>query len=461
MKQTHTYPYIPNSVPEVKAAMLAAIGAQSIEELFAEIPSELRMQRPMDLPEALLSEHALKRHVQSLLARNRPCSDVLSFLGGGCYQHHVPSICDEINARSEFVTAYAGEPYDDAGRFQALFEYASMMGELLEMEVVSIPTFDGHQAAATAVRMAARHTGRRVVLVGEHVNPEKLSVMENYGRSDLEFRPVKFRSDGTLDLAGLGSSLSQEVACVYFDNPSYLGVLQDGPAISEAVHGSGALLVVGVDPSCLGVIAAPASYGADIACGDIQPLGMHMNFGGGHGGFIATRDDPALVMQYPSRLFGIAPTKVPGEYGFGDVAYSRTSFDKREEGNEYVGTAAALWGITAGVYLALMGPSGMRDLGHGIMTRNAYAKKRLRELSRVTIPHAEQTHFKEFVVNFDRTGKSVAHINRELRARGIYGGHDLSRAFPALGQSALYSFTEVHTREDIGTLCEELATVIQ
>ena len=461
MKQSHTYPYIPNSVPEVKAAMLAAIGAHSIEDLFAEIPVDLRMQRPMDLPEALLSEYALKRHMQTLLAKNRPCADVLSFLGGGCYQHHVPAVCDEINGRSEFVTAYAGEPYDDAGRFQALFEYASMMGELLEMEVVSIPTFDGHQAAATAVRMAARHTRRKVVLIGDHVNPEKLSVMTNYCRSDLEFRFVKFREDGTLDLKHLSSLLSQEIACVYFDNPSYLGVIQDGPAISEAVRESGALMVVGVDPSCLGVISAPACYGADIACGDIQSLGMHMNFGGGHGGFIATRDDAALVMQYPSRLFGIAPTKVPGEYGFGDVAYSRTSFDKREDGNEFVGTAAALWGITAGVYLALMGPSGMRDLGLSIMTRNYYAKKRLRELPGVMIPHMDQTHFKEFVVNFDRTGKSVAHINSALRERGIYGGHDLSQAFPALGQSALYSFTEVHTHEDIGNLCEKLAEVVK
>ena len=161
----------------------------------------------------------LKRHVQSLLAQNRHCGEVLSFLGGGCYQHHVPAVCDEINGRSEFLTAYAGEPYDDAGRFQALFEYASMMGELLEMEVVSIPTFDGHQAAATAVRMAGRHTGRRVVLVGEHVNPEKWSVMHNYGRSDLEFRRVRFTGDGALDLEHLRSCLNEEVACLYYRQP--------------------------------------------------------------------------------------------------------------------------------------------------------------------------------------------------------------------------------------------------
>lgn len=457
----NVYPYIPNSVPEVKAAMLASIGAKSIEELYEEIPAELRMQRPMNLPEPLLSEHALKRHVQSILSRNRHCGEVLSFLGGGCYQHHVPAVCDEINGRSEFLTAYAGEPYDDAGRFQSLFEYASMMGELLEMEVVSIPTFDGHQAAATALRMAGRHTGRKVALVADHVNPEKWSVMRNYCRSDLDLRRVPFTPAGVLDLVRLRAELDDQVACVFVDNPSYLGVLQDGPAIAEAVHAHGAMLVVGVDPSCLGVIASPASYGADIVCGDIQSLGMHMNFGGGHAGFIATHDDEALVMQYPSRLFGIAPTSVPGEYGFGDVAYSRTSFDKRENGNEFVGTAAALWGITAGVYLALMGPAGMRDLGHSIISRNAYAKKMLGGLPGLRIPHADQTHFKEFAVNFDGTGKRVAEINRRLLDHGIFGGHDLSEAFPAMGQSALYSFTEIHTLDDIQALSRALAEVIQ
>ena len=442
--------------------MLAAIGASSMDELYAEIPPELRMQRPLNLPEPLLSEHRLKRHVQSLLAKNTSCDQVLSFLGGGCYQHHVPAVCDEINGRSEFLTAYAGEPYDDAGRFQALFEYASMMGDMLEMDVVSIPTFDGHQAAATAVRMAGRHTRRKVVLVAQHVSPDKYSVMENYGRSDLEFRRVPFDfSTGTLDMSQLTSLLNEQVACLYIDNPSYLGVIQDGPAIATAVHACGALLVVGVDPSCLGVIAPPSSYGADIVCGDIQSLGMHMNYGGGHGGFIATHDDEALVMQYPSRLFGIAPTKVPGEYGFGDVAYSRTSFIQWENGNEFVGTAAALWGITAGVYMALMGPQGMHDLAYNIICRNAYAKQQMAAVPGIRIPHLEQAHFKEFVVNFDASGKSVQTINKALLEHGIFGGHDLSLAFPELGQCALYSFTEVHTQEDVVTLCKALSIIFK
>lgn len=455
------HPYIPNSVPAVREAMLRAVGAASTEDFFADIPAALRMRAPLDLPAPHLSEARLKRHVEALLRRNVHCLANLSFLGGGCYQHHVPAVCDEINGRSEFATAYAGEPYDDHGRFQALFEYCSMMGALLEMDVVNVPVYDGMQAAATAVRMAARHTGRRRVVVAGHVNPDKLAVMVNYGRSDLDFVTAPFdAATGTLQLDTVRALLDGGTAALYVDIPSFLGTIDDGAALADAAHAVGALCVVGADPVSLGVLAPPASYGADIVCGDIQPLGMHMNYGGGHGGFIASHDDPAIVMQYPSRLFGIVPTSVPGEYGFGDVAYSRTSFDQREKGNEFVGTAAALWGITAGVYLALMGPRGMGELATGIAQRTAYARERIAGLPGVRVPHAASCHFREFVVDFNATGLAVADINAALLERGIFGGHDLGIAFPALGASALYAFSEIHAQEDIDLLCTTLEKVL-
>jgi len=205
---------------------------------------------------------------------------------------------------------------------------------------------------------------------------------------------------------------------------------------------------VGVNPISLGVLTPPALYGADIVCGDIQPLGIHMQYGGGHGGFIASRDEEAFVMD------------VPGEYGFGDVAYERTSFAVREEGKEWVGTAAALWGITAGVYLALMGPQGMTDLGEGIMARAQYTMQGLDRLAGVRAPLFQAPHFQEFVVNFDGTGKTVAEINQALLAEGIFGGHDLSPEFPELGQSALYSVTEVHTQVDLDRLVDTLEEVV-
>ncbi|MFN2291413.1 MAG: aminomethyl-transferring glycine dehydrogenase subunit GcvPA [Anaerolineae bacterium] len=456
------YPYIPNSVPAVKEEMLRAVDAQSTEEFYEDVPEVLRLREPLELPPPLLSEHELKRHVEGILARNRTAGEYLSFLGAGCYQHHVPAVCDEVNGRGEFLTAYAGEPYDDHGRFQALFEYASMMGELLEMDVVNVPTYDGFQAAATSLRMAARLTGRRGALLCGTISPQKLSKIADYCQRSMELRLVEYSPEtGQMALDALRDAISEETAAVYVENPSYLGFLEvQGKEIAALAHEAGAECVVDVNPLSLGVLAPPVTYGADIVCGDIQPLGMHMQFGGGQAGFIASRDEVRYVMEYPSRLFGIAPTRVPGEYGFGDVAYERTSFAVREEGKEWVGTAAALWGITAGVYLALMGPQGMAEIGEGIMARARYAMLRMDDIDGVQAPAFDAPHFQEFVVRFDGTGKTVAEINGALQTRGILGGKDLSQEFPALGQSALYCLSEVHTQADIDQLVLALREVV-
>ncbi len=265
-----------------------------------------------------------------------------------------------------------------------------------------------------------------------------------------------------MDLADLKRKISDETAAVYFENPSYLGPIEtEGEVIAEIAHQYGALLVVGTDPASLGVMVPPARYGCDLVCGDIQPLGMHMHYGGGLGGFIGCRDEERFVMEYPFRLFGIARTSVPGEWGFGDVAYGRTSFAQREEGKEFVGTAAALWGITAGVYLSLMGPKGMRDLGTTIMQKSQYAMARLSEIPGVRAPAFDAPHFKEFVVDFNGTGRTVRQINEHLLAHGIFGGADLSRDFPELGQSALYCVTEVHTQEQLDYLVEALSCAVK
>jgi len=462
-KKQIIYPYIPNSVPEIKQQMLEEIGAQRVEELFEEIPERLRFRGRMNLPKPYLSEYALMRHVESILAQNKTCKEYLNFRGAGCYQHHVPAVCDEVNQRAEFLTAYAGEPYDDHGRFQALFESASMMGELLDMDAVNVPTYDGYQAAATAIRMAARVTGRTEVLIPRTINPDKLSKIEDYGKPDLCIKHVDHHPDtGQMDLEALSALMSNRVAAVYFENPTFLGFIEtQGRKIADAAHRHEAQCVVGVDPISLGILSPPSHYGADIVCGDLQPLGIHMNYGGGHSGFIATRDEEKYVMEYPSRLFGIAPTRVEGEYGFGDVAYERTSFAVREEGKEWVGTASALWGITAGVYLALMGPQGMQDIGRGIMERTAYAIKRFAELRDVRCPVFEAPHFKEFVVDFSVTGRTVKDINRALMAQEIFGGLDLTGRFPELNNSALFCVTEVHTKEDIDRAARVMEEVLK
>jgi glycine dehydrogenase subunit 1 len=456
------HPYIPNSNPATKARMLKELGVRDIEELYQDIPEPLRFRGALDLPAAFPSEGALRRHMEELLAKNSHCGETLSFLGAGCYQHYVPAICDEINGRSEFLTAYSGLPYEDHGRWQATWEYTSMMGELLNMDVVNVPTYDGCQAAATAIRMASRITGRKRALVAGNTHPDKISHIRCYCRSDISIEIVPFgERSGRIDCAVLDGLLSSEIAAVYFDNPSFFGVIESGKAIADLAHRRGALCVTGVDPSSLGVLAPPADYGADIVCGDLQPLGIHMQFGGGHGGFIATHDDERFVQELPSRLYGIAPTRVEGEYGFGEVAFERTSLAQREKGKEFVGTAAAVWGITAGVYLALMGPTGMKELGEGILYRSRYAARQLSTIPGVRAPRFDAPFFKEFVVEFQADGKPVAEINDALLKRGIFGGKALDREFPALGNSALYCFTELHTKEDIDRLVTALGEVLE
>jgi glycine dehydrogenase subunit 1 len=459
------YPYIPNSVPATKEAMLKATGAASMDEFYADIPKSIRLRRKLNLPEPLHSEAELVRHIEGLLSRNTSARERLSFLGGGCWQHHVPAVCDEINSRGEFLTAYAGEPYEDKGRFQALFEYQSMMGELLDMEVVNVPNYDGLQAAATALLMAGRITGRTSsrsqALIPGTLGWDKLSKIQDYAGPHLELVQLAYEpGSGLADLDDLRAKISENTAVVYFENPSYLGFIETQAAeMVEIAHRHGALCVVDADPISLGVLSPPSGYGADIVCGDIQPLGMHMNYGGGHGGFIATHDDPEYVMEFPSRLFGISSTRVEGEYGFGDVAYERTSFAHREEGKEWVGTAAALWGITAGVYLALMGPQGMLEIGRGILQRTAYAMKALSQISGINVPF-KGTHFKEFVLDFNDSGRTVEAINEGLLAHGIFGGVDLSKEFPELGECSLYAVTELHSQADIDRLAAALQEVL-
>ena len=462
-REDQLHPYVPNTVRKVREEMLSEIGVEAIEELYGTVPEDLIYRRELDIPDPLPSEYELKKHVKSMISNNETCEDYLNFLGGGTWQHYVPAICDEINGRTEFLTAYAGEPYEDHGRFQASFEYSSMLGELVDMDVVSVPTYDWSQSAATSVKMASRMTERSKVLVPDNISPDRMSVTENYCDPAVKVEKIAYEPEtGKIDIEGLKSKMDRDVAAIYFENPAYLGFIEDrGKEISELAHAEGALSVVGVDPSSLGVLSPPPGYGADIVCGELQPLGIHMNYGGGLGGFVATPDKEEFVMEYPLRLFGITSTEVDGEYGFGDVAYERTSFAKREKGKEFVGTMAALWGITAGVYLALMGPKGMEELGKTILQRSKYAREEINGIPSVSSPKFDSSHFKEFIVDFNETGMTVEEINRNLLERKIFGGYDLSKSFPELGESALFSITEVHSLEEINTLVEALRNAVR
>lgn len=455
------YPYIPNSEESVQKEMLDYIGAGSIEELIADIPEEMRMKHKMALPDPFCDEAGLVRHVNTILDKNKTAQELVCFLGAGCYNRYVPALVDEVVNRSEFLTAYAGEPYEDHGRFHAMFEYQSMMAELLDMDVCNVPNYDGSQAVGTALRMATRIARRSEVLIPKNINPDTLKAVKTYLQPDIKITYVDYNSNtGRICLDSLKEKLTDKTAAVLVMNPNFFGIVEDKAGqIAEMAHEKGALMVAYVEPSTLGVLTPPSRYGADIACGDIQALGMHMNYGGGVAGFIATKDEPRFVDEYPSRLFGIAPTSEK-EWGFGDVLWERTSFANRDSAKEFVGTHAALWGIAAGVYLASMGPQGMKELGEAVLQRQVCLRKNLAGVKGLSLEKFSGVPFQEIVVDFSASGKSVKEINDKLLEKGILGGYDLGKDFPELAGCMLLAVTEQTSAEDIKALVSALGEIL-
>ena len=453
MSKQFVHPYIPNSEPAVKKEMLDFIGMDSVEGIYKEIPGRLRFHGKMQLPQPIISEAQLERHIESLLAKNKNAKNCICFLGGGTWNHYVPAVVDTIIERDEVLTCYVGEAMSDHGKFQMLFESSSMLGDLTGFEACNTPTYDWGNAIAIAARMAARTTGRKQLLVARSMGPGRLLVAKNYCKPEIGVIEVDYRkNDGQLDLSDLKAKLSQDTAALYIETPNYLGALEEAaPEMVKLAHEAGALVIVGVEPTSLGVLEAPAAYGADYAVGELQPLGMHMSFGGGLGGFICTKDDKEFLGEYPSLLFGITKTVQEGEYGFGEVYYERTSYASREKAKDFIGTCAALYGMGAAVYMALMGPQGFKELGEGILQKVAYAKEKLSEIPGVRIP-LNSFSYCDFLVDFSGSGKSVKTINKALLSYDIIGGKDVSREFPEFGQSALYSVTELISQEDIDKL---------
>ena len=462
------HPYIPNAVPATKEAMLRELGLRSVDEIYAEIPDRLRFKGRLDIPEPILAERDLRRHVKGLLDRNTSCEDNLNFCGAGCWQHYVPAVVDEVINRAEFLSAYCGGSYSDLGKYQARFEFNSQLGELLDFDGVANPIYDWGDVVGRAFRMAQRITGRSRVLVPRTMSPMRLAeartlcqpeVMASHVAIDqVDYDPAT----GRLDLADLRAKIADDVAAVYWENPGYLGTIEDqGAEIAGIAHEHDALAIAGVDPITLGVLTPPGALGADIACGDIQGLGMHMHAGGGCSGFIAFRDDdPVYAQECPLELYSLLRTETPGEWQVAEALPDRTSYGARDQGKDWVGTASGLWTIAASVYMSVMGPQGFKEIGETCIARSHYAAKLLADIPGVTIK-LSLAFFKEFVVNFDGSGKTVAVVNKALLARGIFGGKDLSAEFPALGQSALYCVTEFHGKDAIDTLASAVKEVLK
>jgi glycine dehydrogenase subunit 1 len=459
-----SHPYIPNSLSHVKEEMMREMGIRSIDELYTDVPEKYHLKDSLNLPANGLSEFDVKKHVETLLSKNKTGKDMPIFLGAGCWPHYVPAVVNEIVQRSELLTAYTPyQPEIAQGMLQALFEYQSMICELTNMEVANCSMYDWASALGEAARMAARVKGRNEVLIPKIVHPERKETLEAYADpAGIRIETISYdREDGQINLEELEEKISNRTAAVYIENPSYLGMIEEQvEKIGREAHMHDALFIVGVDPTSLGILKPPGEYEADIVVGEAQPLGNAMNYGGPLLGMMACRDDMSLIRQMPGRVIGLTTTINESRNGFCMALQTREQHIRREKATSNICSNEALCAVASAVYMALLGPGGMRELGETIMYKANYAMQLLSRIDRVRTPVFRSAHFKEFTVNFDGAGLTAAEVNAKLLSCHIHGGRDISKEFPELGQTALYCVTEVHSKEEIERLAEALNEIL-
>jgi glycine dehydrogenase subunit 1 len=361
-------------------------------------------------------------------------------------------------ARQEFYTSYT--PYQaeiSQGMLQALFEYQSMMCDLLGMEACNSSLYDWASAAGEAVRMAARVTGRRRALIGANIGPQRRAVIQTYVEpAGIVLESVKFdKSKGTLDSTDLRTKASDGVACLYLENPDYFGIIEDGvEELVSSIHSAGGLAVAGVDPISLSLVKEPGAYNADIVVGEGQPLGIPMNYGGPHLGIFAVRD-MKLARSMPGRLIGITtPVGDPDQRAFAMVLQAREQHIRREAATSNVCTNQALMAVAAASYLSLLGKDGFRRLGETIISNSHFAANRLSQVKGVSSPHFTGSFFKEFVVSYSKA--KAASVFQRMAKSNVLGGYPVDASFGLGAEAASFCVTEVHSRADIDRLAAAL-----
>ncbi len=438
---TEPHPYIPLT-PDDRAAMLATIGAASKDNLFDDIPQSYRNPR-IDTPDAL-TELELLDEMRTLAAQNRTAADYSCFLGAGAYRHFRPSLIDPIVMRGEFLTSYTPyQPEVSQGTLQTTFEFQSLVCELTGMDVANAGMYDGASALAEACLMACAVTGRRRVAISERVHPNWLAVVKGYAHGrDIAVDVMPHPDPGT------AFTLSEEHACLAVAQPDFYGRMSvDAAAWGDAARAAGALYVVAAEPISLGMYRAPSDYGADIVVAEGQSLGVPVSFGGPYVGLFACRND--YIRQMPGRIVG-RTVDLEGRTGYVLTLQTREQHIRRERATSNICTSQQLIALAASIYLATLGPKGLRRVAELCYEKAHYAADRIDELPGFRVERDEE-FFHEFVV---RTPKPPSEINRALIARNIIGGLDLK---DAIHNRVLLCVTELNTRAEIDALVEALA----
>jgi glycine dehydrogenase subunit 1 len=431
-----------------REAMLAAIGVDTVDELFRDIPAGVRFERELDL-EPPLGEVELQRHLEELAARNVDTTRELSFLGAGVYDHYVPAIADAVLQRGEFLTAYTPyQPEMSQGVLQAIFEYQTAICELTGMDVSNASGYDGTTVAADACFIAKHATGRSKIVVTEATNPQVRQVVKTYAPGfGLEVVEVPHRGGATDpdELAGA----AKDAAAVIFQQPNFFGVLEPAPDLAATANDAGALAVAHVDPMSLGVLEAPGAYGCAIAIGEGQGTGNYPSFGGPHYGFLAARNE--FIRRMPGRIIG-ETTDLDGERAYVLTLQTREQHIRREKATSNITTNQTLLALQGLVALSWLGPQGLREVGETCMSLATYAQEKLG----VELLFPERPTFKEFAV---RVGRDARDVVRDARALGVHPGYALGRDYPGLDDALLVCVTEKRSPADIDRLADVLEQV--
>lgn len=435
-----------------KQEMLQSIGIKSTDELFADIPSTVRLQGELNLKKPV-SEYALKKELTQLANKNANLSEYSSFLGAGVYDHFIPSVVDHVISRSEFYTAYTPyQPEISQGELQAIFEFQTMISELTGMPVANSSMYDGGTSLAEAVNLSAAQTKRKKVLVSKAVHPESRAVIETYARGqNVEIVEIGLK-DGLTNLNHLERELDETIAGVVIQYPNFFGQIEPLQKVEELIkQQKKTMFIVSSNPLALGYLTPPGEFGADIVVGDTQVFGIPGQFGGPHCGYFATTEK--LMRKVPGRLVGQTKDE-DGARGFVLTLQAREQHIRRDKATSNICSNQALNALASSVAMSSIGKYGLKKMATVNMQKARYAKASLKEAN-VKVKF-ESPFFNEFVV---KLSDSVTKVNEELFDKGIIGGYDLGRDYPELEGHMLVAVTEIRTKEEIDVFVKELGDI--
>jgi glycine dehydrogenase subunit 1 len=433
--------------------MLAAIGADSIDDLFADIPAGVRLDRPLDLPDGMPEAEVYER-LGELAARNANAESEITFLGAGMYDHYIPAIVDSITQRSEFLTPYTPyQPEISQGTLQAMFEFQTAMSELTGLPVASAGLYEMPSSVAAAGYLAKGATGRDRFLASRGLHPHARETLATYAAgfgARVEEVPL---AGGATDLAALEQAVDDRVAAVFLQQPNFLGAVEDLATLAPAAKRTGALLVTTVDAPTLGILRPPGAFGVDVALGEGQPLGNRLDYGGPSFGFFTAREEH--IRRMPGRIAG-ETTDVDGRRGFVLTLQTREQHIRREKATSNICTSQQLNALAGVIYLSWLGKRGIVELGELMARRTAYARERLAAVEGVSLLH-EQPVVREFALRLDAPVEAVL---RRCAAQGINAGYALGADFPESEDGLLVAITERRSRADIDQLADVVGAAV-